>query len=232
MRFWPLLWSSRALIKRGRLPAAVPVRRRKELERALEQAPRPPAADPDREQVRTPAPVAADLLWLAHEQGEIVDREVLDLGCGTGIFSLGAALLGARRVVGVDADGASVAVARELLESALPGADASFVEADLSQWHPDPCDTVVMNPPFGAQRAARRGDRVFYDRAAEALRLRHGAAWFLQQPVSERFLAAYARDLGAEVEKVAEWDYPLEAAHAFHRQETKRLSVGGYRMAF
>src|SRR2546430_2265211 len=56
-----------------------------------------------------------------------------------------------------------------------------FVAADVAAWKPDEgvFDTVVMNPPFGAQAANRHGDRVFLARAAEAVRGRKGTVWFL-----------------------------------------------------
>jgi predicted RNA methylase len=118
------------------------------------------------------------------------------------------------------------------------------VEADVQAWHPDPADgfeTVLCNPPFGAQKANRGGDRVFYDRGKEAVTApvglggaprSGGTVWFLAQPRTERFLAAYARGLGATIERVAQWDYPIEARFAFHDKPVQRFEVAGYRMAF
>ena len=192
---------------------------------------------PELEQYRTPAPVAADLLWEALQAGDIAGRRVLDLGCGTGMLSLGAVLCGAAEVLGVDVDRAAVRTAEEVIRAGaahagMPAERARFEVADVGAWHPGPWDTVLMNPPFGAQRGDRRGDRVFYDRAAEAVRPTHGAVWFFAQPVSERFLTAYARDLGARIDRVGVWDWPLEASLAFHDQSVRRLRVGGYRMSF
>lgn len=223
--------------------------KRRDLERALEAVPDFEDPDPDREQYRTPAAVAADLLWQAALDGAIDGKAVLDLGCGTGMFARGAVLLGAARVVGVDQDPAALATAQEVVP------EASLVQADLAQWHPDPpggFDTVLMNPPFGAQKGNRGGDRVFYDRAKEAV-VAAGAAgatpggaaeprdgpgptggtvWFLAQPRTERFLAAYARGLGGHLERVAQWDYPIEARFAFHGKPVQRFHVAGYRMGF
>lgn len=203
--------------------------RRRDLERALEAVPPHPEPSPEREQYRTPAPIAADLLWAAWQAGDIDGMQVLDLGCGTGMFTLGALLCGASEVVGVDVDRQSLGLAQDVVDRAtVPGA-AAFVDADLADWHPDePFDTVLMNPPFGAQKANRRGDRIFYERAAEALGERHGAAWFLAQTVGEPFLGGFIGDLGATVEKVLEWDYPLQAQFAFHDKPVRTIRVGGY----
>ncbi len=208
--------------------------RRRELEAALESVLPHPAPDPTLEQYGTPPGIACDLLWAAWEDGDIRDRRVLDLGCGTGILALGAALLGAGEVVGVDVDGGSLDLAREVWRQHGNPCPATWVEADLEVWHPagQHFDTVVMNPPFGAQRANRGGDRLFYDRAAEALREGGGAAWLLAPTVSERFLTAYARDLGASLERVEQWEYPLPARFDFHSAAVRTIEVGGYRMAF
>lgn len=207
--------------------------RRRDLERALEGVPRHPSPSPDLEQYTTPPAIAAELLLKAHDDGAIADRRVLDLGCGTGIFAVGAALLGARLATGVDADTTAISLAQGAAAIANVATRTWFIAADLRTWHPEPAtfDTVVMNPPFGAQKANRHADRVFYERAAEAARPR-GTVWFLAQERTENFLAANAGGLGAALEKVAAWDYPLDATMPFHAAGVKSIRVGGYRMAW
>ena len=86
--------------------------RKADLERALERIPRHPSPRPEWEQYRTPPGVAAQLLLAAHAEGAIADKRVLDLGCGTGTFAVGAALLGARLATGVDVDSHAIAMAQ------------------------------------------------------------------------------------------------------------------------
>lgn len=222
--------------------------RRRGLEQALEVVPDFPDPQADREQYRTPAPVAADLLWQAAADGCITGRHVLDLGCGTGMFCLGAALLGAATVHGVDSDAAALGLARATL-SDVDGARRKtvFDVADVGTWTPyRRFDTVLMNPPFGAQHGNRGADRAFYAKALEAVadpptaddpdpqtgaRGPGPTVWFLAQPNSERFLAAWASDHDATVERVAVWDYPIEARFSFHDAAVRRFEVAGYRMA-
>lgn len=216
---------------RGRLsgPAGLagPVRR-SELQARLETVPDFPEPSAALEQYRTPAPVAAHLLTLAAEDGAVRGRRVVDLGCGTGVLAIGAALLGGD-VTGVDVDPEALRVAQEAAWSL--DVDVRWQASDLAAWVPDlPFDTAVMNPPFGAQEPG--ADRVFYARARDAVAARGGTAWFLAQPRTERFLGAYARELGAELERVATWDYPIEARFWFHDRAVKTLSVGGYRMGW
>lgn len=176
-----------------------------------------PAPDAAREQYRTPSRVAAAFLWEAHQDGCLAGKDVLDLGCGTGTLARGAHALGAR-VHGVDVDGEALAMAQE-----VPG---SFEVADLADWSPPEVDTVVMNPPFGSQR--KHADRVFHQRAIQATAARRGSVWFLQQPVNERFLSAFYKEQGLDVERVGLWDYPLDARFAFHEETLRGIQVGGY----
>lgn len=207
--------------------------RKAELERALEAVPRHPSPAPDLEQYRTPAGIAAELLLAAQAEGAIAGKRVLDLGCGTGTFAIGAALLGARLATGVDVDSHAVAMAQETAAEAHVAERTWFVCSDVADWRSDPdhFDTVVMNPPFGAQKGNRNADRVFYARASEAVHP-FGTVWFLAQERTEGYLGKLAEDLGARLDKVAAWDYPLEATMAHHRREMQALRVGGYRMAW
>jgi putative methylase len=154
---------------------------------------------------------------------------VLDLGCGTGMLAIGAALLGAR-VTGVDIDQGALDVATASAELARVASRTTWVCSDVADFaQTERFDAVVMNPPFGAQRANRGGDRIFYDQARTHTT---GAIWFLAPPVSEGFLRGYARDAGGSVEKVGEWSFPLPATMAHHARDIKTLRVGGYRMEF
>lgn len=199
----------------------------------MEAIPRHPAPSPDLEQYRTPAGIAAQLLLLAHVDGAIAHKRVLDLGCGTGTFTVGAALLGARLATGVDVDAASIGLAQRAAAACRVQERTWFVTADLAAWHPEPAayDTVVMNPPFGAQKNNKHADRLFVERAAEAVRPQ-GTVWFLAQVRTEGFLAQQAKVLGAAIERVATWPYPLEATMAHHREAARTVDVGAYRLAW
>jgi putative methylase len=208
--------------------------RKKELEERLAAVPRHPSPRPELEQYRTPDAVAAGLLAQAEADGALRDKRVLDLGCGTGLFAVGAALLGARLATGVDVDPAAIALAQQAAAHAGVQAQTWFIAADLRDWRPEPAtfDTVVMNPPFGAQAGGRHADRLFLQRAAEAVAPGHGTVWFLAQERTERFLSAFAKELKGKLERVAVWDYPLEATMEHHTEEVRMVRVGGYRLGW
>lgn len=202
------------------------------LERALETIPPFTHAQPELEQYRTPPGIAARLLTLASDDGAIADRNVLDLGCGTGMLTIGAAVLGARLATGVDVAADALELARHAAQRLGVEQRTWFIAADITAWHADPdtFDTVVMNPPFGAQAGNRHGDRVFYERACAAVAGRAGTVWFLARETTEAFLAKTAAANGMRAEKVGSWDYPLEATMAHHREDVRTVRVGAYRI--
>ena len=71
------------------------------------------------------------------------EHSVLDIGCGSGILAVAAALLGANRVVGVDIDPVAVRTARE--NAANNDVGATFIEGDLNAGLPGPFDLVCAN---------------------------------------------------------------------------------------
>lgn len=80
------------------------ITKKKHLEMAIQKVPKHPNPKVDMEQYSTPATIAADLLWNAYSLGDIADKKVMDLGCGTGIFAIASKLLGAASAIGVDID--------------------------------------------------------------------------------------------------------------------------------
>jgi len=191
--------------------------RRAELVRAIQAVPVPSRPAAPLEQVVTPAEAAANLLTLLDQRFGLRGRSVVDLGCGTGRLAIGAALLGAHPVVGVDVDPALLAVARSAARSAL--ADVEFHGLDVAEWK-EPAEFAVMNPPFGAQR--RHADRPFWDRAFALAGTAVGA---FASSASRTFIARLALERGAhvvEVERVP-WNLPRTFPH--HRAESVRLAV-------
>ena len=69
------------------------------------------------EQYKTRPHLAACLLHNAQTQFEdITDKTILDIGCGTGCLSIGAVMLGAEKIHGVDVDVEALEVFRENVE--------------------------------------------------------------------------------------------------------------------
>ncbi|HIH03013.1 MAG TPA: methyltransferase [Methanoregulaceae archaeon] len=194
--------------------------RLRQLEIALQGLDGFPAPRPALEQYATPAPLAARLLFFAAGHGEIEGRTVLDLGSGTGVLACGAALLDAASVTGVEADAGAIAVAEANADRL--GVAIAWVEGDVGNL-PEPVrgrvfDTVVMNPPFGAQ--VRHADRPFVDAA-----LAHGrTVYSLFNAGTLPFLERYIAGRGEVLETVsARLSLPRSMGH--HRKETVEIPV-------
>jgi putative methylase len=172
------------------------------------------------EQYQTPAPLAARLLYHALMKGDIEGKKVLDLGCGTGVLAIGAALLGAEQVTGVDIDERALAVARE--NASLLDQEVAFLAADLresgSREHIGPCDTVVMNPPFGAQKA--HADRPFIDCAIAVA----GVTYSIFNAGSIPFVEAYTAQKAEITEKIG-GAFPIKRTFAFHTKDVQEIEV-------
>ena len=172
------------------------------------------------EQYATPASVAAEMLYLAGLRGDLGTGTVCDLGCGTGILSVGAALLGAK-AIGVEIDADALAAARR---NALKlGVDVDFIRADVNSVSLKGIDTVIMNPPFGAQKASR-GDRAFLSKAQKIAR----TIYSLHNQGSIGFVESFVKP--CIVQEVYRIPYPMKRCFEFHRQDIKIIEVELYRI--
>lgn len=190
--------------------------RRKRLEIALQKL-RPLESRSARlEQYETPAAVAADILWEAFSAGDIHGRSVADLGCGNGIFCIGAKLMGADRAVGIDLDPGAVRVAGENASSL--GVTVELVEGDVSSLA-GPFDTVLMNPPFGAQ--TRHADRAFIEKALSLAPV----AYSLHNDGTQEFVGGMVGALGGRSEAIKRYKFEIPYAFEFHRKAIETISV-------
>ena len=122
------------------------------------------------EQFPTDSEVAADLLWSMFMDGEISRKQIIDLGCGTGILGIGALLLGAEHVTFIDIHEASLEILEKNIEWALTNQDLpttawqyKIIHSDIHALEKDSRhhgDVVIENPPFGTKQRSHI-DRVF-----------------------------------------------------------------------
>lgn len=183
--------------------------------------------DPSLEQYPTPPDLAATLLHRATLDGDIIDQTVVDLGTGTGILAIGAALCTAKRVIGIDIDPDALATAANNQKSISKNLPIEWVCGDTMMLPLDVDEiTVLMNPPFGAQHAARHADRRFL----EAARTIGRVSYSVHNEDSLAFITAYTNDHDGTVTHAYEAELPLDHQFAFHSNPTNPLHVEIYRI--
>jgi putative methylase len=192
------------------------ISRKRRLEIVLQKL-RPLATrSPRLEQYSTPATIAADVIWEAFNAGDIAGRNVADLGCGNGVFAIGAKLMGAGDVLGVDIDEGAVGLARENARSL--SLEIEFRKSDIKDVKGQ-FDTVLQNPPFGAQ--TRHADRAFVEKAIEIA----PRVYSLHNAGTEAFVMKMARSLGAVSVPVKSYKLEIPYAFEFHRKAVETVPV-------
>jgi putative methylase len=181
------------------------------------------------EQYRTPPELAAHLVHTADLQGDIEGRTVVDLGCGTGMLALGAALRSPETVVGVDIDPAPLATARQNERKVGSTTSVSWVRGDATAaplCPPVAETTVVMNPPFGAQSGNEHADRRFLETAAELSTV----SYSVHNEGSREFVESFAADNGGEVTHAFETEFELPRQFDFHDEERRVITAEVFRV--
>jgi putative methylase len=140
--------------------------RKLDLERFLSEIVAQPSPQARLEQYTISEQVASAMLYIAtYSNDDVVGKTVLDLGCGTGRLSLGAAFLGAQEVVGVDIDKRAIETAAENSRKVHMEERVQWVVGEINSVV-GRFDTVLQNPPFGVQN--READRAFLVKALES----------------------------------------------------------------
>ncbi len=187
-----------------------------QLERTLQSLDPVPAPRPEDEQYRTPAAIAAEVAYLALGKGDIAQARALDAGCGNGILAIAAALLEASHVVGVDSDPTVLEVAERNGRSA--GVEVEWRRQDVATVG-GTFDTVLTNPPFGAQR--RHADRPFIDKGLQVSRVMYS----FHNAATEAFVRKRIETGGGMITDRMRYEFPIPRTFAFHREEVRRVSV-------
>ena len=180
------------------------------------------------EQYPTPPELAAHVIHLADLQGDIEGRRIVDLGAGTGMFSLGAALRGPREVIGVELDGPPLRTAIENRRRVGTTTPIHWLQADATRLplRLDEPATVVMNPPFGAQNGHEGADRAFLQTAAEIA----SVSYSVHNTGSKEFIEAFAADNGGAVTHAFAAEFDVDRQFDHHTDDRRTIDTELYRI--
>ena len=174
------------------------------------------------EQYTIPADLAAEILFTAcYARGDIEGKSIVDLGTGTGRLALGASMLGADYVVGVDLDKESIGMAVRNCERLGLCADWILGEIEILRGQ---VDTVLMNPPFGTKKP--HADIRFLQTA-----LRIGKVIYSIHKYSTReFLTRWIRDNGAKASIIVQTRMEIPHIFDFHKKKHRYVDVDVFRI--
>ncbi len=122
------------------------------------------------------------------------------------------------RSTGIDIDEKALEIAR--LNAEKFAVTASFLQAEItsSTKLPGRWDTIIMNPPFGAQ--VLHADRVFIDCAIDA----GNEIYMIANTGSIPFVRSYVKDR-ANIRETIEAVLPIRHCFHFHRKEVRNIRV-------
>lgn len=148
------------------------------------------------------------------------------MGAGTGVLSIGAALLGAKKIYAVEIDEEAVKILLENLEEFKVRNVVEVKVSDVSQFSEN-VDTVVMNPPFGSQR--KHADRPFLTKAFEVSDVVYSI--HLAKPEVRDFIRRFSQEHGFLITHKITEELVIPAQFFFHRKRLERIKVDIYRFS-
>ncbi|MBW9223608.1 METTL5 family protein [Methanothermococcus sp. SCGC AD-155-E23] len=189
--------------------------------------------------------LASELLLFA--RGDIEGNFVVDLGCGTGRLAIGAKLLGAGKVLGIDIDRETVECARKnlkkleripviknlgvdleevfntvlFLEMDVKDIDRSFIERYLED---EMKVVVIQNPPFGSQK--KHADRIFLEKALEI----GDVVYTIHNSSTRDFVINYIQEKGRKITHLFETRFRIPRIYTFHSKKYVDIPVDIYRI--
>jgi putative methylase len=193
----------------------------KKLAMLLESLDAHPSPAPRLEQYTITGEDAARFLWRVRSwlRGSIV----VDLGCGTGRLAIGAALLGASFVLGVDVDQVALSIAKSNAKRAGVEHVTSWLRASIPHLSIRG-EVVVQNPPFGVQR--RGADRAFIQCALNTAPL--SFSLHKRTLKSQLFIKRLVEELGGAAEVLDSLQLKLPYTFPFHEKRFKLVEVDLY----
>ncbi len=168
---------------------------------------------------------AAQFLHIAgYIYQDITEKQVIDLGCGAGILAIGAKVLGAANVTGIDIDPDSISIAARNAERI--GVHLNLIIGNINILHSRKFDTTVMNPPFGSWHKGM--DMSFLEKALELASTIYSL--HKRSSSSRQFIARKVKQWGGSIDRIFEMQVVLRPIFSFHRQSKYHVECDLYRI--
>ncbi|XP_055616512.1 rRNA N6-adenosine-methyltransferase METTL5 [Toxorhynchites rutilus septentrionalis] len=181
------------------------------------------------EQYVTPSHIASHMLYMIQTNyDDLENKLVLDLGSGAGMLSVGASLLGAAYVLGIEIDSDAI----EIFKNNVSEFDLNNV--DCVRWDVlrlgdanlnSAFDTIVMNPPFGTKQ--NKGIDMTFLRTG--LNLTKHSLYSLHKTSTRDHIRKKAIEWNVRASIIAELKYNLPHTYKFHKRTSVDIAVDLWR---
>jgi len=150
-----------------------------------------------------------------------LDARTIDLGTGTGRLAIGAALLGADQVAGVDTDPRALELARQNALTAM--VEIEWIQSRIENVEGS-YQTVLMNPPYGTRTA--HADLRFLDKAFQLAPITYS----IHKTATRKFLADYVQKNGRTIEETRSMVLDIPNLFKFHAKKWQSVEVDIHRI--
>ena len=170
------------------------------------------------EQYQTPPRLVALITWRAFQLGDIKDKIVVDLCCGTGLFAIAAKILGAKKVYGIEIDPDVIRIAKE--NAKLADVEVEFINKDIRKIDLK-ADTALMNSPFGVQGTVK-------DQEFLLIALRNAIVSYtihLYQEKNIEFLRKFIQKNKKKTAEIIKAEFEIPRIYKFHKKRYHIIEV-------
>ena len=181
---------------------------------------------PELEQYPTESEIAAEIVWFAKMKGDISGKVIVDLGCGTGMLGIAALALGASLVYFIDIDKEALKIAEKNLDFIDDKLQkkAKFIQSNVKDFKAENIDTVLQNPPFGAQ--IKHADRIFLETALTLAPV----IYTFHKLETRDFIDDKAKKTSYKTTHFWTFDWPLKMTMEHHKKRIQYIKVACWRL--
>ena len=178
------------------------------------------------EQYQTPPSVAGEMIHYISNNYNLNNYSIADLGCGTGILGISAALCGCKNVFLFDIDEEALEIAKNNIEKLELEDNIQIIQMDVNQLRN--CnklnkyfDLVITNPPFGI-RSENGADIEFLKTASYIC---NNTIFSLHKFSTINFLKKFYNKKGINDIKSFKIEYNLPKTYKFQKKKEKNIDV-------
>ena len=178
------------------------------------------------EQYQTPPSVAGEMIHYITNNYDLNNYSIADLGCGTGILGISAALCGCKNVFLFDIDEEALDIAKNNIEQLELEDNIQIIQMDVNQLRQ--CnklnkyfDLVITNPPFGI-RSENGADIEFLKTASYIC---NNTIFSLHKFSTINFLKKFYNKKGINDIKSFKIEYNLPKTYKIKKKKEKNIDV-------